>query len=62
MTTYTCTNDRFCNNDENFDSVEDFLKYCVASFGEEPSIEPRNFAAEWIDTDTGEVVLRAVEQ
>ena len=60
--TYLCTNDLYCTNSETFDSVEDFRAYCSASFGEEPNIEPRNFAAEWIDTDTGEVVLVALDQ
>ena len=62
MTTYTCTNDLYCTNSETFDSVEDFRAYCFACFSAEPSIEPRNHGDEWIDTDTGEVVLRAVEQ
>lgn len=33
---YRCTNDAYCPTTEHFETVEEFLAYCMECFGEAP--------------------------
>ena len=56
---YICTNDRYCNSNETFESVEDFRAMCEQVFGSAPVllVSPSGVV---IEIPSGEIVLREV--
>lgn len=54
---YTCTNDRYSNDSDQFDSIEDFQAMCEGCFGQRADLTDHG---DTVTDETGAVVLRRV--
>jgi hypothetical protein len=55
--TYTCTNDRYSNDSDTYESIEEFQAMCLACHGERAQLTDNG---DTVTDETGAVVLRRV--